>query len=94
MTGGVEGNFKKIYPWLKKPIIILAEEINNSLPAALEIMAYIRAQGEKAYILHGDFDEIRQEIEKIRLFKEAANRIKNARIATIGGQSDWLVPVM
>lgn len=91
MTGGIEGNFKEIYPWLKKPIIILAEQINNSLPAALEIMAYIRQQGEKAYILHGGYDEIRQQIEKIRLFKEAANRIKNARIATIGGQSDWLI---
>ncbi|AEE92123.1 L-fucose isomerase-like protein [Tepidanaerobacter acetatoxydans Re1] len=91
MTGGVEGKFKEIYPWLKKPIILLAEDINNSLPAALEIMAYVRKQQEKAYILHGGFDEIKQEIEKLYFLQEAAKKIKDARIASIGGPSDWLI---
>ena len=91
MTGGVEGEFKKIYPWLKKPIFLLAEDINNSLPAALEILAYIRMQGEKAYILHGSFDNIKKDIERIYSLQKAANKISNARIANIGGPSDWLI---
>lgn len=91
MTGGVEGRFKEIFPLLKKPIVILAEEINNSLPAALEIMAYIRQQGKRAYILHGDHAEIKREIERIRLFKAAADKIRDAKIASIGGPSDWLI---
>ena len=91
MTGGVEGKFKEIYPWLKKPIILLAEDINNSLPAALEILAYVREQNEKAYILHGNFDEIKRDLEKFCLMQDTVKRIENARIASIGGPSDWLI---
>ncbi|MDD4568802.1 MAG: fucose isomerase [Tepidanaerobacteraceae bacterium] len=91
MTGGVEGEFKKVYPWLKKPILLLTEDKNNSLPAALEILAYIRQQGERAYILHGCFDNIKQDIKRIYFLQEAAKKIKNARIASIGGPSDWLI---
>ncbi|MGC8691379.1 MAG: fucose isomerase, partial [Caldisericum sp.] len=56
MTGGTERSFKEAYEKgeIKKPAILLASDLNNSLAASLEIMSFIRSKGEIAYLIHGN----------------------------------------
>ncbi|ADH60270.1 L-fucose isomerase-like protein [Thermoanaerobacter mathranii subsp. mathranii str. A3] len=91
MTGGTEGIFKKIYKNLRQPIIVLTTDLINSLPAALEILSFIKSQNGKGYIIHGDLREIACEIKKYYKFFTALKKIKEAKIASIGGASEWLI---
>jgi L-fucose isomerase-like protein len=91
MTGGVEGIFKKMYERLKKPVVILAADLNNSLAASLEILSYIRSRGDRGYIVHGGLEHVARDIERYRSFFEAAEKIRGARIGSIGGPSEWLI---
>lgn len=93
MTGGTEMAFKKAYDAgkIRKPVILLASDINNSLPASLEIMSYIKSKGDVGYLVHGSEETMRKQIGRFVKFEETLQAIRNSKMASVGKPSDWLV---
>ena len=50
-TGGTEGLFKKVFNKIKGNVRLLTDGKNNSLAAAMEILAYLRQNGRNGEIL-------------------------------------------
>ena len=53
-TGGVERLVIQHFERLPRPAILLADGMQNSLAAALEISTWLRGRGMKSEILHGE----------------------------------------
>lgn len=100
LSGGTEAQFidllreKKID--LKRPVYLLVSEFSNSLPAALEILSFIRQRNGIAKIMQHANDTIfpdPSEVEsltRIPLDKVCQND-KKQRLGIIGAPSDWLI---
>ena len=89
-SGGSEQEFRRIYPGLAKPVILLADGKHNSLPAALEISSWVRQQGEAAEIVHGESSLIAGRLRRLAGFQRT-RRALAGRIGLIGEPSDWLI---
>jgi len=100
LSGGTEAKFidlireKKID--LKRPVYLMVSEFSNSLPAALEILSFIRQRNGLAKIMQHPKDTIfpdpsetdsltRQPIEKV------LHNDKAQRLGVVGTPSDWLI---
>jgi len=77
-----------------EPVLLVAHPGNNSLPAALEVLARLQQEGDRGKILYlkgpDDTDGLRQ----IALAAEDTNallRMRRSRIGLVGNPSDWLV---
>ena len=94
-TGGTEGEFLKLLPQLrsasKAPIYLLATPKNNSLPASMEILAYLRGQGIEGEILHGEPKELGKRIQMLSKVENARRSLRGTRLGVIGKPSDWLI---
>ena len=87
-TGGSEGFFKKdIYPNFNGPYYLLTYGSNNSLAASLEILSFIRNEGKKGEVLHGDNSYIARRINELKILKKE----KMHRLGVFGIPSDWLI---
>ena len=89
-SGGSEQAFRRHYPALARPVILLADGKHNSLPAALEIAAWVRRQGEQAEIVHGSSAFIAGRLRELDRFQRT-RRALGGRIGVIGEPSDWLI---
>jgi len=89
-SGGSEEKFRRIYPALAKPVILLADGKHNSLPAALEISSWVRQQGEAAEIVHGDGSLITGRLRRLADFQRTRRALAGP-IGIIGEPSDWLI---
>lgn len=89
-SGGSEQKFRRIYPGLAKPVILLADGKHNSLPAALEISSWVRQQGEAAEIVHGDRNLIAGRLHRLAVFQRTRRALAGP-IGLIGEPSDWLI---
>lgn len=89
-SGGCEQAFRRQYRRLRKPVVLLADDRHNSLPAALEISAWVRRQGEQAEIVHGSAAQIAARLRQLERFQRA-RRALAGRIGVIGRPSDWLI---
>jgi L-fucose isomerase-like protein len=94
-TGGTEGIFKPLLPSLmeqsRQPVYLLTSGKSNSLAASMEILSYLRQQGIKGEILHGDAAYIRQRIALLQQVESARKRLQGRRLGIIGQPSDWLI---
>jgi len=90
-TGGSEAAFAENVEYLPQPAYLLAAELNNSLPAALEILSFLNAEGLAGKILYGDMKEVTAEIEELAVYKKVRNKIAAAKFGIIGQPSDWLI---
>ena len=90
-SGGVEGKFKQIFKSIKGPYLLLSSGLHNSLAASLEIASFLRQQGEKVEILHGDSDYIAQRIKELKKVFEIKNKLPTLKLGVIGSPSDWLI---
>ncbi|SHM36114.1 fucose isomerase [Halanaerobium congolense] len=90
-TGGSEATFAENVEYLPQPAYLLATELNNSLPAALEILSFLNAEGLAGKILHGDMKEVAAEIEELAAYKKVRDKIAAAKFGIIGQPSDWLI---
>ena len=90
-TGGVEHLIIKDIERLPRPIILLTDGLQNSLPAALEVSTWLRKRGIKNEILHGDFAYIKKRIDTLALNFKAQQTLKNEHIAILGSPSPWLL---
>jgi L-fucose isomerase-like protein len=90
-SGGVEGKFKQLFKLIKGPYLLLSSGLHNSLAASLEIASFLRQQGEKVEILHGDSDYIAQRIKELKKVFEIKNKLPTLKLGVIGQPSDWLI---
>ncbi|MCX6557736.1 MAG: fucose isomerase [Candidatus Aminicenantes bacterium] len=89
-SGGCEDRFRRLYPRLGRPLILLADGKHNSLPAALEISAWVRQQGETAEIVHGDNAFVSSRLRRLADFQKTRRTLRGP-IGVIGKPSDWLI---
>ena len=90
-SGGSESIFAENVEYLPQPAYLLATELHNSLPAALEILSFLNAEGLDGKILHGEMEDLVGEIEELAAYKQVRDRIAEARLGVIGKPSDWLI---
>ena len=100
LSGGTEAQFvdlvreKKID--LKRPIYLMVSEFSNSLPAALEILSFIRQRNGMAKVMQHPKDTIfpdaseTDSLTRAPLDKVLKNE-KKQRLGVIGKPSDWLI---
>ena len=90
-TGGVERLIIQHFEALPRPAILLADGMQNSLAAALEISTWLRGRGVKTEILHGELPEVVKRIFVLHSNFTAQQRLKGTRIGVMGTPSNWLV---
>ncbi|MBC5606922.1 fucose isomerase [Bacteroides difficilis] len=90
-TGGVERLVIQHFESLPRPAILLADGMQNSLAAALEISTWLRGRGMKSEILHGELPVIIQRIHTLYNNFQAQRSLFGKRIGVIGTPSSWLV---
>ena len=90
-TGGVERLVIQHFENLPRPAILLADGMQNSLAAALEISTWLRGRGMKSEILHGELPAIILRIHTLYNNFQAQRSLFGKRIGVIGSPSSWLV---
>lgn len=90
-TGGVERLVIQHFEHLPRPAIILADGMQNSLAAALEVSSWLRGRGMKSEILHGDLSAVAMRIRVLYTNFQAQRTLYGSRIGVIGTPSAWLV---
>ena len=94
-TGGTEGIFKRLLPDLQakssRPIYLLTSGKSNSLAASMEILSYLRQNGLKGEIIHGEASYISHRIALLTKVGEARRQLSACRLGIIGEPSDWLI---
>ena len=94
-TGGTEGIFKRLLPQLQtqtqRPLRLLTSGKSNSLAASMEILSYLRQQGLRGEIIHGDADYIRRRVQLLEQAGEALLRLRGCLLGIVGAPSDWLI---
>ncbi|MCK5301817.1 MAG: hypothetical protein KAJ96_01645 [Candidatus Thorarchaeota archaeon] len=92
-TGGTE---QDVVEFLSKaelppPIVLLSYEQQNSLPASMEIKAYLMSQGFESRIVHAPLDKLAQLMRKWCSFSQVEERIAQSKLGILGEPSSWLV---
>lgn len=90
-TGGVERLVIQHFESLPRPTILLADGMQNSLAAALEISSWLRGRGMKSEILHGELSEIVKRIFVLHSNFIAQRSLFGLRIGVMGTPSSWLI---
>lgn len=94
-TGGTEGIFRRLLPDLQskssRPFYLLASGKSNSLAASMEILSFLRQNGLKGEIIHGDARYITRRIALLAKVGEAKRQLMGCRLGIIGAPSDWLI---
>jgi L-fucose isomerase-like protein len=98
LTGGTEQKILELYEKRKKvysdePIVLIAHKSNNSLPAALEVLARFQQDGNEGRIIYLDENtrdwkgELKRKIKYFNVY----HQMLKTKIGLIGNPSDWLV---
>ena len=83
-SGGSESWFLSVSRKMKGPYYLLTTDNQNSLAAAMEILAYLQASGKKGEILHGSPSHIAKDLRNIYLAHSAKARLATMRLGVIG----------
>lgn len=92
-TGGVEQDVIKFLSesQLLQPISLLSYGRQNSLPASMEIKAYLTSQGFESRIVHAPLDRLSQLMRKWCMFSQVEEKVAQSRLGILGEPSSWLV---
>lgn len=101
-TGGTEGLILSAHETRSitspgEPVFLIAHPGNNSLPAALEVLARLQQDGVPGRVFYlGDAEDERglTAIKEAVRDVEVLNALRSARIGLVGPPSDWLVASM
>jgi len=75
-----------VVPW--EPVVLVAHPSHNSLPAALEALARVRADGAIGMIVHlPSVNRLARVIDDL----DVMHRLRGARLGLVGEPSEWLV---
>lgn len=87
-TGGVEESVREAVEASRVSCIYLvADGLQNSLAASMEISAWLGSKGIKAHIIHGTVEKMIDEL--LCLVDE--NALSGCRVGLFGGRSRWLI---
>ncbi|MBQ6747866.1 MAG: hypothetical protein IJR09_00355 [Paludibacteraceae bacterium] len=100
LSGGTEAQFvnlvreKKID--LKRPVYLMVSGFSNSLPAALEILSFIRQRNGIAKIMQHPKDTVFPDLSETESLTRAPlekvlKNEKRQRLGMVGKSSDWLI---
>lgn len=92
-TGGTENDvatFLKMSD-LEQPIIILSYDERNSLPASMEIRAYLEKKGIEARIIHKPLAQLHALLGRWSKYSEIKQLLKTSKLGVIGEPSSWLI---
>ena len=100
LSGGTEAQFvnlvreKKID--LKRPVYLMVSGFSNSLPAALEILSFIRQRNGIAKIMQHPKDTLFPDVSETESLTRAPlekvlKNEKRQRLGLVGKSSDWLI---
>ena len=92
-TGGTENDVAKFLKSAKldPPIIILSYDERNSLPAAMEIRAYLEMKGVQAMIVHRPLVHLNLLLSRWSKYTQIEERLKRSKLGVIGEPSSWLI---
>lgn len=90
-TGGVERLVIRYFESLPRPVILLADGMQNSLAAALEISSWLRGRGIKSEILHGELPEIIKRMVALHSNFKAQCSLTGLRVGVMGSPAGWLI---
>ena len=100
LSGGTEALFLDLLQKkeidLKRPIYLMVSEYSNSLPAALEILSFIRQRNGIAKIMQHPKDTVFPELSETEsLTRAPLEKVlysdKKMRLGVVGKSSDWLI---
>jgi len=100
LTGGTEAKFIDLVRSQKidltKPVYMLVSGFSNSIPAALEILSYIRQHKGVAKIMQHPKDTVFADVtDTISLTRAPLPKVlensRNQRLGVLGAPSDWLI---
>jgi L-fucose isomerase-like protein len=93
VTGGTEHLALAAIDRMPGPVLLLAHAELNSLPAALEVLSYLRQRGRsgRIYLLEDSDD---RSLPRLARHLEVRRRLQSVRLGRIGAPSDWLVASM
>lgn len=89
-TGGTEEAFLATYKNYPAPYYLLTTKIRNSLPAALEIAAYLSQEKLDYKILHGDLETLGEQFKEIQNHHASLSK-DLIRLGVVGNPSSWLI---
>jgi L-fucose isomerase-like protein len=93
VTGGTERLALAAIDRVPGPVFLLAHTELNSLPAALEVLSYLRQRGRSGRIyLLDDGDD--RSLLRLARHLEVRRRLQSVRLGRIGAPSEWLVASM
>ncbi len=92
-TGGTEGD---VVEFLENgdfvsQLTILSYDERNSLPASMEIRAYLEKRGVEAKIVHQPLNQLRELLGKWVEYSQIITRLKSSRLGLVGQSSSWLI---
>ncbi|MDE5800216.1 MAG: hypothetical protein K2H74_04225, partial [Paramuribaculum sp.] len=87
-TGGVEEGVREAVARSRvSSIYLVADGLQNSLAASMEIAAWLGTKGIGARIVHGAPDDMAHELLSV----QRAEALRGCRVGLIGGASGWLI---
>ncbi|MFW9963532.1 MAG: hypothetical protein ACFFCX_08215 [Candidatus Sifarchaeia archaeon] len=92
-TGGTENDVAEFLTKcpLPPPVIILSYDLRNSLPAAMEIRAYLQHKGIEASIIHSSLPELIQMVSEWCDFSDILLQLRESKLGIVGQPSSWLI---
>lgn len=90
-SGGVEQLIAHDIERLPRPIILLADGLQNSLAATLEVSTWLRERGIKNEILHGDIFDIKKRIVNLSINYKVHNKLRTEKVGVIGTPAPWSI---
>ena len=92
-TGGTENDAASFIKMSKMepPIIILSYDERNSLPASMEIRAYLEKKGIDARIIHKPLEQLHSLLGRWSKYSDIAQRLHRSKLGVIGEPSSWLI---
>ena len=76
---------------LPQKAVLVADGLQNSLAASLEISAWLRSQGRQSEIVHGPVAEMVARLEMLYDDFQALRRLAAMRVGVVGKPSSWLI---
>ncbi len=93
VTGGTERTVQLVFRDINIPVILLACDRANSLPAALEMLPRLRGMGKDVKLIFAkEYDEnVFSALESFLVTRKAVKRLKETTLGLFGSPSPWLI---
>lgn len=94
-SGGTEMLFRQLLPKLQlqssQQFVLLTSGQSNSLAASMEILSFLRQQGLRGEIVHGDMVDVSMRLQLLAKVGRARLQLRGLHLGVIGQPSDWLI---